>query len=251
MKKVLIVDDDSATRGLLSHVLKPYADNFDILTAENGQEAVGIIENNKIDLVITDIKMPVMDGFEFIANLSNNHPEIPIFVMTAFGTSEIESKVKSFTSTTRYFDKPLNMDILPESILEELDSGAEGLLHGISLASFLQLIEMEKKTCTLIIKSNKKSGALYFIKGELITVESGETRNEKALCELLCWDNVKIEIINHSKKKKKEIKQPLMNILMEGLKIKDEMKFEKKPKTHLKPLTDFTYKKKFSKKNEH
>jgi len=236
MRNVLIVDDDSVTRGLLSRVLKPHAEVFQILTAPDGREALKIIQNQKIDIVITDLQMPVMDGFELLARLSENHPEIPVFIMTAFGDSEVKNRLESFGST-KYFEKPLNIDIITECIYEELNSGAEGKLKGISLSSFLQLIEMEKKTCTLTVTSKDKSGRLFFYKGDLMTAIVGDLINDEASCELLCWDGIIIEIENTCKKMQKEIKQPLMTILMEGLRIKDEREHKDKQKrAPLRPL---------------
>ena len=236
MRNVLIVDDDSVTRGLLSKVLKPHSEAFQVLTAPDGREALKIIQTQKINLVITDLQMPVMDGFELLARISEYHPEVPVFIMTAFGDSEVKSRLETFGST-KYFEKPLNIDIITECIYEELNSGAEGTLKGISLSSFLQLIEMEKKTCTLTITSKDKSGNLYFYKGDLMTAMTGDLKNDAATYELLCWDGVVIEIENTCKKKKKEIKPPLMTILMEGLKIRDEREHKDKEKrVPLRPL---------------
>ena len=236
MKKVLIVDDDSVTRGLLSRVLKTHAEEFQVVTAGDGQEATDIIREQTINLVITDLQMPIMDGFALLAYISEHHPEIPVFIMTAFGDSEVKKRLDTFGSI-RYFEKPLNIDIITECILEELNSGAEGKIKGISLSSFLQLIEMEKKTCTLTVKVKNQAGTLYFLKGDLLFAAIHDLENEEAVYEMLCWDKIVIEIENICKKTKKEIKQPLMNILMEGLSIKDEREHKnKEKKTPLKPL---------------
>lgn len=236
MKNVLIVDDDSVTRGLLSRVLKPHSKDFQVLTAVNGKDAVEMINKEKINLIITDLQMPEMDGLQLILHINKNHPEIPVFVMTAFGNSEIKSKIDSL-GTFKYFEKPLNIDIITECIFEELDSGARGKIEGISLASFLQLLEMENKTCTLHVTSEDMAGKFYFFKGELMAVEAGELQNEEAAYELLCLNKIIMEIDNICAKKKKTIKQPLMNILMEGLRLKDERDHQdKRKKTPLKPL---------------
>ena len=93
MRNVLIVDDDSVTRGLLSRVLKPHSEDFQVLTAVDGVDAVQKIKSQKIDLVITDLQMPNMDGFGLLAYLDENYPEIPAFVMTAFGDTETRDKI--------------------------------------------------------------------------------------------------------------------------------------------------------------
>ncbi len=236
MKKILIVDDDSITRGLLSRVLDSHKKNFSVITSEDGKDAAEIIKDQKIDLVITDLQMPVVDGFKLLAHMSKDHPEIPVFVMTAFGTPDVDSKIKVI-GPSRYFKKPLNMDTLTECIFEELEAGAEGEIRGISLPSFLQLVEMEKKTCTLRVTSEDKTGSLYFTKGEIFDAEAKDLKNEEAAYELLSWERPEIKIEDYNKRTKKEIKQPLMNILMEGLKVKDEKdSVNKGKKIPLKPL---------------
>ncbi len=244
MRKVLIVDDDSVTRGLLSRVLKPHSKDFQVLTAINGKDAIAIIEKQKPNLIITDLQMPEMDGFELMVNVNKNYPGVPIFVMTAFGNSEIKAKI-DMIGPIKYFEKPLNIDTITECIFDELNSGAKGSIEGISLASFLQLLEMENKTCTLKVKADDRSGTFYIFKGDLMAVESGDLENEEAAFELLCWNNIVLEIDNICIRKKKVIKQPLMNILMEGLKIKDERDHKNKvKKAPLKPLKSIIQKNK-------
>jgi CheY-like chemotaxis protein len=235
MKKVLIVDDDAVTRGLLSRVLKPHIETFEVVTAKDGQEALSIIIGDRVDLVITDIQMPNMDGFQLLASLVESHPEVPVFVMTAFGDTEVKKKAEAL-GFIKYFEKPLNIDIITDCILEELDAGMEGELRGVSLPSFLQLVEMEDKTCTVEVVSGDHGGKMYFRKGVLMDAEFGEMNNLDAVYELLCLDKVAINIDNICKKKEKEIAPPLMTVLMEGLRLRDERENATQKKTPLKPL---------------
>ncbi len=214
-KKILIVDDDTVTRGLYSRVLKNYSDDFEILTAEDGMEATRLLKEKNIDLVITDVQMPLIDGFELIAHMTLHYPETPVFVMTAFEIPKTDT-AKNALKTSRLFTKPIDMDILAQSIFKEFDSRAKGNLIGIGLPSFLQLIEIEEKTCTLQVSSGNKTGWMYFIKGELFSADYGNLRNEEAVYELVSWKNVEIKIDNVCRKKNKEIQQPLMSILIKS-----------------------------------
>lgn len=240
MKKVLIIDDDAVTRGLLFRVLKPHSSYFQVLTSNNGKDAVSVIRKERVDLIITDLQMPEMDGFELMAYLSKFHPEIPILVMTAFGGTDIQAKIEAI-GPIKYFEKPLNIDTLTDCIIEELESGAKGQIQGISLASFLQLVEMEEKTCTVTVKSDDKFGVVHLLKGDIMAAEAGDLENEDAVYELLCWNRVVLEIDNFCSKKTKEIGMPLMTLLMEGLKTKDEREYENQEKKKpLRPLKSFT-----------
>jgi CheY-like chemotaxis protein len=224
MKKVLIVDDDNVTLNILSRLFQPYADNFQVVTAANGKEAADTINQDKIDLVITDLNMPVMDGFEFLAHMSDNHPSIPVFAMTTFGGTDIEERVIEL-GASKYFEKPINVDNIIECIFEELDADTKSQIWGVSLPAFMQMLDTEGKTCTLTVKSDDKVGKLYFLKGRINAAETGELKKEEAVYEMLAWKNAVIEIENFNKKKKAEIEIPLMNILMEGLRLQDEKTF--------------------------
>ena len=67
MKYVLIVDDEEKLLLTMQAGFEPFKDRFEILTARNGKEAVQLLAATKINLVVTDLKMPEMDGFELLA----------------------------------------------------------------------------------------------------------------------------------------------------------------------------------------
>jgi len=89
--KILIVDDEIEYQKVLSLILSDVG--YDIASCSNGNEALDYIENNMVDLVITDLKMPVMDGVELIKKIKEKYDDVDVVVMTAFGS--IESAVDS------------------------------------------------------------------------------------------------------------------------------------------------------------
>ncbi len=221
MKNILFVDDERPFLPSLSEGFRSDTEDLNLLIAENGEMAVEVLNTTKIDLVVTDIKMPRMDGFELMAHMSRNFPDIPIIVMTAFGTPELEENL-NVLGISQYLEKPLDFDLLKEKILEELNATTKGYVHGLSLVAFLQLVEMEKKTCTLKIKSKEGDGCLYFNKGTLMDAETKNSKGEQAAYEIIGWNQVEIDIQGICKKKKKSIDLSLMQLLMEGVRIKDE-----------------------------
>jgi len=221
MNKILLVDIDTATLNSFSELLKKQSGDVEILTASSAREVPNIISGVKINMVVIDLKMPDTDDLEFLGYMSRDYPKIPVIVMTAFGTPEIEKKIRAL-ATCRYYEKPVDMAVIMEKIFEAIGIGVGGQIHGIALSSFLQMSEMEKTTCRLKIKSEQNVGHLYLQKGELIAADTGLLEGVEAAYEILSWDNAVIEIEKSGQKKKREIKMPLMNILMEGLRIKDE-----------------------------
>jgi len=80
MKKVLIAEDNDSNFVLMSYILKKY---YQYERAKNGQEAVELVDKNAYDLVLMDIKMPVMDGLEATKAIKEKYPDLPIVALTA------------------------------------------------------------------------------------------------------------------------------------------------------------------------
>ena len=120
LQEVLIVDDEEPLLLSIAEGLSIYKKCFNLLTATNGIEAVKLIKSSPvIDLVITDLSMPKMDGFELIAYINRNYPKIPVIMMTAFGTPKIEEIVQKM-GIYRYLEKPLDINVIANNIFDAL-----------------------------------------------------------------------------------------------------------------------------------
>ncbi len=225
-KTVLIVDDETPFILSLTAGLKKYSSEYNILTAENGKVAVEILESTPLDLVVTDLRMPEMDGFELLTYMSTNFPSIPTIVMSAFGTQEIKDWLGTI-GNLGFLEKPVDFQELANSINDSLKRDTKGgSLKGISIASFLQLIEMEKKTCLLDIQGEDTplNGIFYFNKGELYDAICGKLKGEEAALEVIGWENAEIKFKELPKEKiSKRIDANLMSLIMEAMRLKDEL----------------------------
>jgi len=108
--KILIVDDIEANIISLEYLLNDYFEDIDILKAENGEEALKIAFSSHVDLIILDIQMPVLDGFETASFLKKNKKtkEIPIIFLTAAFKEEEFSKKGFAVGAVDYLTKPIN-----------------------------------------------------------------------------------------------------------------------------------------------
>lgn len=95
MKNILVIDDDLGFLKTLKEELDNYSEDWNILTAENGKQGAGIIASHAVELVVTDLRMPVMDGYELLAFLRKRRPTVPIIVMTADDSREAGRKLRS------------------------------------------------------------------------------------------------------------------------------------------------------------
>ncbi len=222
MKEVLIVDDFKPTlETIKSYLCGSHRDRLKVHIAENGKEAADTLNSNEIDLVVTDIGMPVMDGLELLAYMSKKHPGIPVIVMTSFGTPQIEERLKKLNAFL-YLEKPFDIKDLEGKILEGLNSETEGHVRGFSLPSFLQLIEIESKTCTLEIDYEGNKGFLYFSDGSLIGAKTARETGTEAALELLSLEKAEIDILSKCRNTQKTIDTPLHYLLLESARLKDE-----------------------------
>lgn len=180
MKKVLIAEDDAIYLKLLTSSLQKTNPQFDILTAENGKQAITVLNQNQISLLITDVKMPEMDGLALLAYANENFPFIPCFVMTAYETPELRQKLPK--DIRKFLRKPFPADRLGPEIQKILQQDApKGMLSGISVSSFMMMIEMEKKTCILEVSlPDGEKGLFYFEKGVLCNAVSNGLKGEAA-----------------------------------------------------------------------
>jgi two-component system NtrC family response regulator len=86
MDTILIVDDEKNYTVILSAVLEE--EGYETLTANSGREALDVLKNCDVDLVLTDMKMPSLDGMELLERVKGKDPDLPVIMMTAYGTVE-------------------------------------------------------------------------------------------------------------------------------------------------------------------
>ena len=104
LKTILLVDDEAVIRDLCSRALKGYA----VIQAENGQEALTLFEKGGIDVVLTDVMMPGMDGIELLKRLKQKEPTIVVIVMTGFAEKDVILKALK-EDADDFIAKPLNL----------------------------------------------------------------------------------------------------------------------------------------------
>lgn len=115
---------------------------------------------------------------------------------------------------------------LSHTAFHAMDTSIGGQIHGIGLPSFLQMAEMEGVTLTLKITAKRHHGFLHLAEGSLVAAETSRYKGREAAYRIVSWDNPIIQIEQGKEGKTNEIQLPLMHLLMESLKIKDEAAHE-------------------------
>ena len=221
---ILIIDDDQALLRLMEKELGEYADFFSVVTAGDGQAALNVLSDSDISIVLSDLRMPGIDGFEMLSFILKLYPDIPVMAMTAYDRPKTRDVVMK-SGAAEYLTKPVDGIVLFRHIMKLLKKKEEGgSLNRVSLDTYLQLVEMEEQTCTLRIRSKKgiRSGVLFFRKGQLMDARIGNRKGLEAAYEILSWSGVSLSIENSCPISEKLIEGELQAILLDAMRSKDE-----------------------------
>jgi two-component system NtrC family response regulator len=145
---ILVIDDEAAQRDVLTGYLKKKG--YKIFSASSGQEGIEIVKNNPVDIILSDFKMPDLNGIEVLEQIKKINPEISFVIVTAYGT--VENAVKAMRlGAFDYISKPVDLD--------ELDLMIDRIIEHKNLKSENQLLRtqlQEKHKISSIISQSQK-----------------------------------------------------------------------------------------------
>ncbi len=120
MKNILIVDDNYYFLKGLSVSLRIYLKNCNILIAESAGRALEILKSMPIELLVSDLNMPVMDGYKLVESVKKNHPDMMVYVMTGGAVQETKKRLVSL-GASRCIEKPFGFKELADLIAAEIN----------------------------------------------------------------------------------------------------------------------------------
>jgi uncharacterized protein (TIGR02266 family) len=232
---VLVVDDDAMFRDQAAMVMQRRGHN--VTVASNGLEALGIALREPPDLILTDVEMPTMDGWQLLrmvrARPSLSH--IPLIFMTKM--SGEEERLKGYRlGVDDYIAKPFLFEELSVRVSRALSrsqtrkpSSSRNALRGdlsqVSLASVLQFVELEKRTGLLLIVDGNKLATLHVRAGNVVAVDTGGLSDEigiERLFRVLDWGTGRFEFTTAEVSIADTINESTSYVLLEHSRRKDE-----------------------------
>jgi two-component system NtrC family response regulator len=216
METILIVDDEKNYLTILSAVLED--EGFEVVTAPGGPEALEVHKSSDLDLILTDMKMPKMDGIELLENIKENDPDLPVIMMTAHGTVDkaVEAMQKgAYTYVLKPFDNERLIIYVKKAIsMYQVVKENRRLRNAVeSQYRFGNIIGKSKKMRDIFdtIQKVAPSGATVLLEGESGTgkelvarsIHFNGPRREKPLvavnCSALAVNLLESELFGHER----------------------------------------------------
>jgi len=222
-KTVLVVDDDDAVRTVLESSLPAHLERFSVATARNGAEAIEHLRTRPVDVLVTDVNMPVMDGFDLLAYVRNHHPNLPVVVMSVMATDDVLNGAPSL-GILRIVRKPTSPSEIARNVLAAHADVVKGHMSDVPLAALLRLMRLERKSCSLLVRSGTEKGRLHFLSGELVNAYAFglDIDGDAAARHLLALETVTIDFERSLHNHDRNIHTPLETLLLEVATQRDE-----------------------------
>jgi CheY-like chemotaxis protein/Tfp pilus assembly protein PilZ len=221
MRNIVVVDSDVIMLHTFVGLLKGHGGFLNIIPAASTKSALETLDREAVHILIGGLHMSEMDTFELLSQVSQSNPRLPIIVITNNASSMFRAKIKQMPAVV-HFDQALDITLLTKRVFTELQIDYGGQLRGISLASFLQMMELEGRSCALQVTAKGKVGTIWLINGKPVAARMGLLRGKPAALHILTWQNVLIDIDYAPVEITAEMTTPLMNLLLESGRMVDE-----------------------------
>jgi CheY-like chemotaxis protein len=236
-KSLLLVDGDVRSLRVLEVSLRKAG--YNLTTCGSGTDALETLEYATPDLILSDTRLPGMDGFALVEALRQNGDWATIPIMFLSSDTSVESKVKGLQlGVEDYLTKPIyTKEILARIHLalnrRERDSFARGRsslsktrftgsLEDMGLVDLLQTIDVSRKSGVLELRSPSGHGTIEFRDGQILDAELGRIHGERAVYRLLLWNEGDFDIEFRPVRTEARIQTPTTGLLMEGMRRVDE-----------------------------
>jgi DNA-binding response OmpR family regulator len=238
--RILIVEDEPGMIELLSVALED--EGFIISIANNGQQGLQKVEKEDPDLIISDVMMPDMDGYQFCEQLRENPKtaSIPFIFLTA--KKDVSDRVRGLNlGADDYISKPFHVvEVVARiktlmqrarrsraattapSATPEVEADFSGDLEKISIGEVVQTIALTKKNGRLVVTHGNRHGEVYFHDGVVRYAEVDRKKGEEAVYRLLSWKNGQFRFDVGAEAKTQNVQKTAEGLLMEGMRRLDE-----------------------------
>ncbi len=232
--KVLVADDNPLVLDLLAQGMEPYCE---VITATDGADALLKVVDNPPDLIISDYKMPGLDGRQLYEKLRGREQTRHIPFIFVAGRSDIEEKLRPLVDGVEDFiAKPfflkdlvrLAKKVVDRLHLEKLQQRAsrpgviQGRLEEMSIVDLMQSLEMGQKSCRLTVRHAGEECELFFSVGQCKDARLGTLEGDRAVYQVVTWPDGEFEIDFNAASDRTTTTRSTTGLLMEAMRLLDE-----------------------------
>jgi len=189
---VLFVDDDPGFLDAIQNLMRAYSDGqWEVLVAPDAAGALALIREQKIDLLVIDVHMPVMDGLQFLALLHRKYPQILKVALTGDATEPYRAACLS-NGAELFLEKPASREgwqnlysALNELIKLQPEEGFRGMLRRVGLQDVLQMECLARSSSVLEVSTAQAQGTIFVVDGQIIHAQAGDVTGEEAFNYLM------------------------------------------------------------------
>jgi len=234
-ERLLVVDDEKYIQTLIK--LHMVNEGFEVMTAENGAEAIMLIKQKRPSLIVSDVEMPLMDGYTLCRALSQDpaFSDIPFIFLSSH--KDPDDRIQGLRlGAMDYITKPFDLEELSLKINTLLkrekkirrdpdkESGIKGRLEDMPLQDIAQILNLGLKTAKVEIHpdTEENHGEVFFSRGEVTAAYTDGLDGEKAFNRMLHWNAGNFKIRHGIQSKVMNIAKTTMGLLMDWVKLIDE-----------------------------
>ena len=204
--RILLVDDERSILNSLSQLLSRSYNEYLIGTTESAEEAIRIVKTTKVDVVVTDFKLPGMTGLELAEAIKEVSPRTKSILITAYGTDSVVHRAQE-CGCLAYLEKPLDLSLLCQYIDKAVDSRRAFTFagHQLALPDIVQFYAMRKESVVLRACAGNKLGTIAIDKGVIVHATYGKLQGVEALLSLLSAEGATLGPIHCAPPNKKTL----------------------------------------------
>lgn len=228
-KKILFVDDDVSLLEVIQQLMGHFAGGlWEILTAPDVSKALGVLQEQQIDLLVIDVHMPLVDGVQFLGLLQRKYPNLLKVVLTGDATEHYRAACLS-SGAELFLEKPRDEGgwrsvyaTLNELARFQPEEGFRGVLRRVGLQDVLQMECLARSSTVLKIHAGSVQGVVYVKNGQIIHAQCGSRSGEEAFNYLMGLAGGEFDVQPFSEPSTQSITGSWEFLLMEAARKRDE-----------------------------
>lgn len=220
-KTILLVDDEPLVLSSVRQGLEALDATLKVFEAADGIAALEVLDSHTVDLVVSDVSMPRLDGVGLLAEMLNRAFAVPVVLLSAFRDSTDMAKATGMGAVS-FLDKPVSYDELIRAIERALVPKGRGFMQGFSLPSLLQLMNFDRKSSTLSIRSSDLVGRIFVSEGEVVDAWLGDESGYTAFSLILRLPEPVLELAPLPHQVQRTITGSLNALLLNAIREDDE-----------------------------